>query len=114
LLVPDLPRQVRGGRFRMLLDLRRAALEHHGLDLRTELQPFALQPALRARLRQASGPVLLALGAVSPACAREVLAPVVELLSDRTPLGALLITCARTRSEAVVTSITEPGHLAVA
>jgi putrescine transport system ATP-binding protein len=114
LLVPDLPRQVRGGRFRMLLDLRRAALEHHGLDLRTELQPFDLQPALRARLRQASGPVLLALGAVSPACAREVLAPVIELLSDRTPLGALLITCARTRGEAVAASITEPEHLAVA
>lgn len=114
LLVPDLPRPVRGGRYRMLLDLRRAALDDHGLDLRTELQPIDLQPTLRTRLRQASGPVLLALGAVSPACAREVLAPVMELLIDRTPLGALLITCARTRTQPAAASTAEAGHRAVA
>jgi len=114
LLVPDLPRPVRGGRYRMLLDLRRAALDHHGLDLRTELQPIDLQPALRARLRQASGPVLLALGAVSPAGAREVLAPVMEMLIDRTPLGALLITCAPTRTQSAAASMAEAGHRAVA
>jgi sulfate/thiosulfate transport system ATP-binding protein len=114
LLVPDVPRPVRGGRYRMLLDLRRAALDHHGLDLRTELQPVDLQPALRARLRQASGPVLLALGAVSPAGAREVLAPVMAMLSDRTPLGALLITCARTQAQSAAASVAEAGHRAVA
>jgi sulfate/thiosulfate transport system ATP-binding protein len=114
LLVPDLPRPVRGGRFRMLLDLRRAALDHHGLDLRTELQPVDLQPALRARLRQASSPVLLALGAVSSAGARDVLAPVVEMFSDRTPLGALLITCAPPRAQPAAASAAEAGHRAVA
>lgn len=114
LLVPDLPRPVRGGRYRMLLDLRRAALDHHGLDLRTELQPLDLQPALRARLRQASGPVLLALGAVSPAGAREMLGPVVEMCIERTPVGALLITCARPRARSGVASVAEARHRAVA
>lgn len=114
LLVPDLPRPVRGGRYRMLLDLRRTALDHHGLDLRTELQPIDLQPALRARLRQASSPVLLGLGAVSPAGAREVLVSVMEMLMDRTPLGALLITCARTRNQSVAAAVAEAGHRAVA
>ncbi|HRP07821.1 MAG TPA: ABC transporter ATP-binding protein [Gemmatimonadales bacterium] len=95
MLVPDLHRPIRGGRYRMLLDLRRAALEHHGIDMRTELAGSDPCAGLAARLRRAEGQVLLVLGMASPRAARRMLDRVGAALGTARHLGAVLVTCAR-------------------
>lgn len=95
MLVPGIRRPIRGGRYRMLLDLRRMALERHGIDLRTEILAGEALGGLAARLRQADGPVLLAFGLASPAAGRPLFDDLAGMLDSVPELGGVLLTCAR-------------------
>lgn len=113
LLVPDITRRIRGGRYRMLLDLRRMALEGHGIDLRTELLSGDEPSGLRTRLRQALGPVLLVLGLTSPAAGYATLEWLGNVLDTSPSVGAVLLTCARAAPSGAA-SLRMPEHRAVA
>jgi sulfate/thiosulfate transport system ATP-binding protein len=113
LLVPDITRRIRGGRYRMLLDLRRMALERHGIDLRTEWLSGDVHSGLRARLRQAAGPVLLVLGLASPSAGQATLEWLGGVIDACPNVGAVLLTCARSATSPAA-SLAVPEHRAVA
>jgi hypothetical protein len=98
LLVPDISRRIRGGRYRMLLDLRRMALERHGIDLRTELLSGDVRSGLRAQLRHNAGPVLLVLGLTTPAAGQATLEWLGGVINAFPNVAAVLLTCARSTS----------------
>lgn len=113
MLLPDLPRPIRGGRYRMLLELRRAALDRHGIDVRTEIVTGDPLAGLAARLARAGGPSLLVLGSPSARAARQSLERLKPVLATMHAAGGVLVTCARFKSGARAPSL-EAGHRDVA
>jgi sulfate/thiosulfate transport system ATP-binding protein len=98
MLVSEPRRGIRGGRYRMLLELRRAALEQHGIDMRTEFADPDPMAGVVARLRRAEQQFLMVVGLKSPRAARQMLDRVAALEAVR-QLGAVLVTCACSRQD---------------
>jgi ABC-type Fe3+/spermidine/putrescine transport system ATPase subunit len=87
------------GRYRDLLDLRSAALRHHGLDIRTETFRGRAVDAVKERLLTSDEPTLLVIGLTSPERCSDLTDEVRELLRT-TPPAAVLFVSGRAEQDA--------------
>jgi sulfate transport system ATP-binding protein len=92
MLVRDEERTVGSvGRYRDLLDLRSAALRHHGLDIRTETFRGRAVDAVKERLLTSDEPTLLVIGLTSPEQCSELAEELRALLGETPPAAVLLV-----------------------
>jgi hypothetical protein len=98
-LVPADESSVYGARYRDLLDIRNAALQVYGVDVRTESFSGSIIDELRKRLLHPEATMLL-IGVTSVASGRALIEELAGLLATRT-FDAVLIACARSEAEPV-------------
>jgi hypothetical protein len=97
LLVPADEHSLYGARYRDLLDIRNAALQLHGVDVRTESFREGITDELRIRLRSAPSTMLL-IGMTS-STSGSALIEGLTALAKQCRFAAVLVTCARSDTE---------------
>jgi sulfate transport system ATP-binding protein len=98
LLVPADERSLYGARYRDLLDIRNASLQLHGVDVRTESFRESIADELTIRLRSAPSTMLL-IGMTSSTSGSSLLEALASL-AKQCRFAAILLTCARSDTEA--------------
>ena len=97
LLVPAGERSLYGARYRDLLDIRNAALQLHGVDVRTESFRESIADELRMRLRSAPSTMLL-LGMTSSTSGSALMEALTDL-ATQCKFAAILVTSGRSDTE---------------
>jgi sulfate transport system ATP-binding protein len=97
LLVPADERSLYGARYRDLLDIRNAALQLHGVDVRTESYRKGIAGELQSRLRSAPSTMLL-IGMTSSASGSSLI-EALTALAKQCRFAAILVTSARSDTE---------------
>ncbi|MEX2124326.1 MAG: ABC transporter ATP-binding protein [Woeseia sp.] len=110
LLVPADERSLYGARYRDLLDIRNAALQLHGVDVRTESFREGIADELRVRLRSAPSTMLL-IGMTS-STSGSALIEALAALTKQCRFAAVLVTCARSDTESLSVRHVREGAVA--
>jgi sulfate/thiosulfate transport system ATP-binding protein len=101
LLVPANEQPRYGSRYRDLLALRNAALNLHGVDMRTATFDGDVGAAIETQLRSSRTPALLLIGMTSVAAGQRLTQQLTGLLGANTGAAAALLVSARSGNERV-------------